>query len=90
MLTEQGYRERRWGPFPALRKAIEDKFDALVRLVEIALLAHEYETIVRETAHSVGLKPMSRDLLKLEEKLEDARSFFELQAKHIRTLHSTL
>ncbi len=58
MLTEEGSRERMWGKYPSLRKALENKripdsyygptsisdnmFDAMVRFVTIAILVREY------------------------------------------------
>ena len=58
MLTEEGSRERVWGKYPSLRKALENKripdsyygptsisdnmFDAMVRFVTIAILVREY------------------------------------------------
>lgn len=102
MLTEESYRERKWRPFPALRKALEDKkvpddcygltsvsdnrFDRLVRLVEIAILAHEYRSAVKETAQSVGLKEIYRDLDYLIDELESASSYFKRSAEEVRTL----
>jgi len=57
-LTEQAYRERKWGSFPILRQVLEDKhlpdkyfgitsasdnlFDRFHRLIEITLLTREY------------------------------------------------
>jgi hypothetical protein len=56
MLTEEGSRERMWGKYPSLRKALENKripdsyygpisdnmFDAMVGFVTIAILVREY------------------------------------------------
>ena len=105
-LTEQAYRERKWGQFPVLRKAIEDKkipgsyfgvtsasdnmFDAMGRLVEIAVLACEFEDCIIETANSTGNKEMSDDLIKLEKALESICSFFTERIKTIKRLSYTL
>lgn len=106
MLTEEGIREQKWGPFPALRKALEDKhipgsyfgptsisyniFSALNRLIEIAILAREHEGVVRETAQAVGPGDMYRDLQRLQAELEAACSFLEQQAEGVRALCSKL
>lgn len=106
MLTEEASRQRWWGPFPALRKAIEKKrvpdsyygptsvsdnvFESLGRLVSIAILAHEYRSIVKQAARSVGVEAMSRDLRKLEDDIEAARSFLNQQAENVRALYSDL
>ena len=105
-LTGESYHEHKWGQFPALRKTIEDKkipascfgvtsasdnmFDAMGRLVEIAVLACEFEDCIIETAHSTGNKEMSNDLIKLEEALESICSFFTERIKTIKKLSYTL
>ena len=79
MLTTESLQKRKWGRFPAMRKALEDKripdtyygptsvsdnvFDSLSRLVEIAILVHEYESSIRDTAQIVGKQQMWDDLL---------------------------
>ena len=106
MLSEEGFRERKWGRFPALRKALEDKsipnsyyspisvsdntFEALHRLVEIAILAREHESVVRKTAQSVGPKEMYRDLHLLQDELEGISSLIRQHAKDVRALCSKL
>lgn len=106
MLTEEASRELKWGRFPALRKALEDKripdsyygptsvsdniFDALHRLAEIAVLARENESVVRGTAEAIGPEQMYRDLHRLQSELEAASSFLEQQAEHVRALFSKL
>ena len=106
MLSEEAYRERMWGRFPALRKALEGRrvpdryygftsvsdniFDALRRLVEIAILAREYESVVRGTVQSVGPEAMHRDLDRLRGELETASSEFREQAEKVRALCSRL
>ncbi len=106
MLTEKASRERKWGRFPALRKALEDKripvsyygptsvsdnmFDALHRLIEIAILAREHESVIRETAQVVGPEEMYRDLERLRGELEATSSFFKQQAEDVRALCSKL
>ncbi len=106
MLTKKALRERKWGPYPALRKALDDKripegyygptsvsdsiFSALDRLIEIAILAREHEGLVRETAQAVGPGDMYWDLQRLQTELEAACSFLEQQAEGVRTLCSKL
>lgn len=105
-LTAEAYRERKWGPFPALRKALEDKqvppnyygltsasdnmFDAMHRLIEIAVLTDEYENEIKATAVSTGREDMYRDLRRLEEALEQASHFFKRTGDKVRTLYATL
>ena len=102
MLTEEASRERKWGQYPALRKALEDKripdryygptsasdnmFAELHRLVEIALLTREYESIITATAHAIGPEAMSRDLDRLHHELNGALSFFREQAEYVEVL----
>ena len=104
MLTEEALRERKWGPFPTLRKALEDKhipyrydgftsvsdnrFAQFYRMCEIADLAHEYESAVRETAQSVGREHILSDLLRLRDDLRAASFFFKEQAEGIEALLS--
>ena len=106
MLLESAYRERKWGRFPTLRKALEDKcipdsyfgftsvsdniFDRLHRLVEIAILANEHNSVVRETAQSVGPEEMYCDLDRLRGDLEAACSFFKQHAEDVMALQSNL
>ncbi len=106
MLTEEALRQRKWGPFPALRKAIESKrvpdsyygptsvsdnvFERMSRFLGIAILAHEYSNVVKQTADSVGVEAMRRDLQKLEREIEAASSFLKQQAENVRALHSNL
>ena len=95
-----------WGQFPVLRKALEGKrvpdscygptsvsdnmFEALHRLVEVAILAREYEGAVRETADAVGPDGMFRDLDRLRMEIEAASSFLREQADHVRAMCSKL
>ena len=105
-LTAEAYRERKWGPFPALRKALEDKqvpsryygftsasdnmFDAMSRLIEIAVLTSEYENEVKGIVVSTGREEMYRDLRNLEEALEQASHFFKTTRDKVRMLYATL
>ncbi|MCG6535485.1 MAG: hypothetical protein L7F78_12525 [Syntrophales bacterium LBB04] len=105
-LTPEAYSERKWGPFPVLRKALEDKqvpfnyygpttagdnmFDAVHRLMEISVLTSEYESDIKEKAMSLGREEMYRDLRQLEEALEQASYFFKRTIDKVRTLYSTL
>ena len=105
-LTQEAYRERKWGHFPALRKALEDKqvpgsyygitsasdnmFDAMGRLMQIAVLTDEYESDIKATALSVGREDMYRDLRNLERALEDASRFFKRNIDKVRMLQDAL
>ena len=106
MLTEEASRERKWGQFTVLRKALEGKrvpdsycgitsvsdnrFERLHRLVEIAILAREYESAVRETADALGPEEMYRDLNRLRTEIEAASSYFREQADHVTAMYSKL
>ena len=105
-LTAEGYRERKWGAFPALRKALEDKhvppnyygassasdnmFEYMSRLIEIAVLTEEYGNDIKATAVSVGREDMYRDLLNLKEALEDASRFFKRTSDMVQRLQVAL
>jgi len=96
-LTVEAYRERKWEHFPALRKALEDKqvpsnyhgftsasdnmFDAMSRLIEIAVLTDEYENDIRATALSAR---------NLEKALEDASRYFKRTSDKVRMLQDAL
>jgi hypothetical protein len=103
-LTEEGYRERKWGRFPTLRQALEDKkipstyfgftsasdnmFDAMGRLLEISVLAVEYQSHIKKTTQSAGQEEMYKDLLKLEEDLEQAMYFFKRKIDEVRAIYN--
>lgn len=102
MLTEEAYRERKWGNFPVLRRAIEAKripgsyygltsvddniFDQMARLLEITILTLEHEIAVKETALSVSPEKMCLDLNLLRHHLEGASSFLKGKAQEISEL----
>ena len=106
MLSPEGLRERRWGRFPALRKALEDKripdqhygftsvsdnmFDALQRLLETAVLAGEHQDDILAAARVVGPEQMFGDLQRLIQDLEAAAGSFRQQAERIRALIALL
>ena len=105
-LTAEAYSEGKWGPFPILRKAIENKqipetyfgvtsasdnmFDAMSRLIEISVLAVNYEKEIREIALSMGREEMYADLRHLEEALDQASYFFRETKEELRKLYETL
>jgi hypothetical protein len=105
-LTPEAYRERKWGHYPALRQALENKkipshyygftsasdnmFESMGRLIQISVLAVEYKDHIRETSQSVGREDMYRDLQSLEEQLEDAARFFKRRSEEVRQLYTTL
>ena len=86
MLSIEGLRERMWGRFPGLRKALEGKpepsklfplrstddtvFEAVQRLVKIATLACEWEEEVLATAQSIGPEIIDKDLDLLQQELD--------------------
>jgi len=95
-------RVREWGPFPTLRKALENKkipdkyfgiasvsdnmFEYLDRLVHIVVLALEYQSSIHEVAQAEGKYEMCRDLGFLIEQLEAASLSFQRRADKIRAL----
>ncbi len=105
-LTPEAYRERKWGRYPALRKALEDKeipsryygftsvsdnmFDATLRLMEIAVLAIEYGSAIREMVPLVGREKMYSDLRALEKSLKSASQSFAEDSDKVRRLYETL
>jgi len=105
-LTEKAYQERKWGSFPALRQALENKkipsesygftsvsdnmFESMGRLLEISVLTIGCKNHIRETAQSVGREAMYSDLRRLEEALEQASNFFKRQIEEVQTLYGTL
>ena len=105
-LTEEAYRERKWGDYPALRQALENKeipakyygfttahdneFDAMNRLHQISVLVAEYKDHIRGTSQSVGREKMVEDLQQLEFQLEDAARSFKRTSEEVRELYATL
>lgn len=101
-LTIEAYNERKWGRFPALRKALSDKevpshyfgmtsasdnmFDALNRLLQISVLAVEYDRDIKESAKFFGWQEMCGDLWRLVEEIESASLFFKEQSQKIKQL----
>jgi len=106
MLTIRAMEEMKWADFPVLRKALENKeipdsyygltsisdnmFEALGRLVEIAVLAREHRDSILEVAESQGKYEMYRDLQSLIGQLEGASSFFREQAREVQTICGAL
>ncbi len=106
MLTQKAMQERKWGSYPALRKALEDKslpdsyygptsvsdntLDEFRRLIEIAILAHEYESAIKQSASSVGPENFYKDLRELEGRLEGVCTLFQRLAEDIRAISSNL
>ncbi len=96
-------RERKWGPFPALRRALEEKhlseeyigwtsvsdniFEQLPRLLEIALLARDFKDGVGETARDTGWEAMHRDLERLHGELDALSGYLRQTANDVRALH---
>jgi hypothetical protein len=102
MLTEEAYRERKWGPFPFLRTVLEGKrvsslgvtistsdsfFESLSRLVEIATLACDNADELRGTAHSAGWDAMHRDIEVLRSQLQGASAMLDDFASRVKALH---
>jgi len=105
-LTSEAYSERKWGSFPALRKILADKrvpsdyygftsasdnmFDATIRLMEIAVIASEYKSDIKENAVSIGREEIWRDLKKLQKCIEDASHFLKSKAEEIEATSLSL
>jgi hypothetical protein len=105
-LTAEAYKQRKWGPYPSLRKALEDKripdhhygltsvadnmFDRMHRLMEIVTLVEEFEREIQETVISVGREEMCHDLMNLMDELKKASNFFEYNIEKVRKIYITL
>jgi hypothetical protein len=105
-LTFEAHRERKWGLFPVLRAALEDKeipgkyygftsapeniFECMDRLIHIAVLASEYENDIRQVAASKGREEMYRDLRYLEDGLNEFSDYFKKMSDRVRMLYSSL
>ena len=105
-MSDYGIQERKWGEFPTLRVALQDKripdeyygptsaskniFNRLECLLEVSILAFEHADLVKETARSVGQEGMQRDLNRLRDELDAAAAFFRQQAEDVRSLNSKL
>ncbi len=103
MLTERGVQERKWRPFPALRRALEEKhlseeyigwtsvsdniFEQLPRLLEIALLARDFKDCVGATARETGWEATHRDLEGLYDELDGLSRYLRQTADEVRALH---
>ena len=106
MLSPEALRERKWGRFPTLRKALEEKrlpdtyygvsstsdnlCEQYRRLIEIALLTNEHEQLVMDTAQVTGREHMCRDLDELRRQLEHASMFFREHVGRVEKLCSQL
>ncbi|HOD79107.1 MAG TPA: hypothetical protein PLB95_05605 [Syntrophales bacterium] len=105
-LTAEAYNNRKWGFLPALRKILEGKrvpdsyygltsvhddiFDAMIRLMEIAVLTSEYKDLIKENAASIGQEEVWRDLENLQKALEQASQFFKRKSEEIESIRFTL
>jgi len=105
-LTNEGLLQRKWGPYPSLGKALSDKripdhhfglttihdnkFDAIVRLMEIAILVDEFESDIKKIAKSVGREKILGDMMRLEEDLKSASYFFKKSIYRIREVSAAL
>jgi hypothetical protein len=101
MLTNDAYRERKWGRFPALRVALDGQqrttplwistddsiSDSSSRLIEICELACEHTNEIRTASESVGWPAMHADLKKLAEDLKHLSEFFHRAATQVEDLH---
>jgi DNA repair ATPase RecN len=102
MLTEWAYRERKWGPFPILRRALEDKkipskyygltsaddnlMDSLNRLVEISILTRKYEEAIKELSQLSARAEIYSGLERFQNWLDSALIYFREQAEYVERL----
>jgi hypothetical protein len=103
-LTDSGLRERTWGPYPALRLALEHKdlpldcygwssasdnvFERMPRILNIGLLAKEHRELIGETATKVGWEAIHRELEALARELERFGGLLRSTAHGVDVLHS--
>jgi hypothetical protein len=103
MLSDEGLRERRWGMFPTLRLALENRslpdgyygwtsisdnvFKRLPRVVEVGLLALESKDHIREVASKVGWDEMHRDLDTLSSELRSIGELLTQASRDVYSLH---
>ena len=106
MLSAEALKERMWGPFPALRVALENEdvpdryygftsvsdnmFDALQRAAVLAVLIKEFAPKIKADATSVGAERMHHDLALLMRFLEHQRSFFDDSVEAAKRLSADL
>ncbi len=92
-LTKEAYQERKWGRFPALRQALEDKripdsyygrtsvddnvFDAFNRLLELSILIKEYDNDIVNMAQSIGREEIYNDLRMISDNLEGMTNYLK-------------
>ena len=102
MLTYEAMRQRKWGGFPVLRKALENqdiperyfgitsvsdnRFEDLQRLVETSVLAREFRSSIQETAQSQGRYEMFENLQLLIRELEGASASLQGMADEIQSI----
>jgi hypothetical protein len=99
MLSSKAYADRKWAPFPALRRVLEGKplesdqeqpFDRLVRLSEVATLALERRADVWEAARAVGMREVHTDIDRLVSELHDIVGWFAHLERQVCELHDVV
>jgi len=103
VLTDKALCERRWGKFPVLRLAIENRtlsghhygwtsvddniFQKLPRVLEIGFLALESRGQIREVASTEGWGGMHRDVELLSNELRALGELLKQVARDVESLH---
>ena len=73
-----------------ITSAHDNIFDATNRLIEIAILADEYESEIKKIVKTEGRKKVWKDLERLEKELEHASYFFEKSIHRLKEIGSDL
>ena len=103
-LTSSAYRERMWGPYPALRQFLEDKslsgasygassasdniLEILPRILKIGCLTHDNREEIGSNATNVGWDSLHRDLEALAGDLDRLAQLLHSTADQVRAIHS--
>lgn len=102
MLTLEGIRERKWGPYPKLRQVLQDKempadfygltsvsdnrWDQIHRLIEIATLVDEYRADIKNAMPTLGHDELCRDLHDIQHELEWASNYFREMGQRVQSV----
>lgn len=100
MLTEEGHRKRKWGPFPALRQVLEHTapsnqsssistpFDELGWIIDIARRAQEQrKALLRSARETPELRiQMAEDLSKLGDRLAACQQILDEEIRGIKAV----
>jgi hypothetical protein len=106
MLTAETYADRKWGRYPALRRALETQrlpdslfgptsvsdnlFDSFHRTLEVSLLACEWEPELKKAAQGTGLTEIIEDLRSVVDDLQAMRSRIDEMSDRLECLWAGL